>query len=187
MLRNRADFYTFYRVSDILFIGKKLDLKGSNPMKKSLIFVIVLFFVFLLSSCAQTEKSSNDNLKMLDVELSVAPEKVSLNEPITFQAKVRYGEELVTDANKVSFEIWRLNDKHDRIEVKHDKGGVYQLQKSFTIEGTYFVYAHVTAKGMHAMPKKQFIVGKPSETEDVNGDASKHMEQSEHEDAHNNQ
>ena len=42
---------------------------------------------------------------------------------------------------------------------------MYALEKSFSIEGTYYIYAHVTAENMHNMPKKEFVIGQPSEPE----------------------
>ena len=33
------------------------------------------------------------------------------------------------------------------------------------MEGTYYIYAHVTAEKMHNMPKKEFVIGQPSEPE----------------------
>lgn len=107
---------------------------------------------------------------MLNVDLTVDPIQGKMNEPVKFQAKVTYGDEVVTDADDVSFEIWLANsDDHDKIAVKHKGNGIYELEKAFDEEGTYYVYAHVTARDMHNMPKKEFVIGKPSTPEQNGG------------------
>ncbi len=143
-------------------------------MKKSFLFFIFVFII-VLSACSQ--KSKDEEPKFLDVQLTINPEKAEVNEPVTFEAKVTYGEEEVTDADDVKFEIWRANDEnHEKIIVEHAENGIYRLEKSFAEEGTYYIYSHVTARNMHNMPKKEFTIGHPSEPE---GDSSS-MEMEEH-------
>ena len=102
-----------------------------------------------------------------------------MNEPVTFAAKVMYGDKEVTDPDEVEFEIWRANDEnHEKIQIEHAGNGVYELKKSFSVEGTYYVYAHVTAERMHSMPKKEFVIGQPSEPEDEG--ASTEMDEESH-------
>ncbi|MEH6944927.1 FixH family protein [Bacillus sp. JJ722] len=136
-------------------------------MKK--IWLILLFSVFLLAACGNDSKSENadEEMAFLDVELTVNPGPAKVNEPVQFQAKVTYGDKPVKDADEVKFEIWRSHsDKHEKIDIKHSKDGIYELEKSFSEDGTYYIYAHVTAEGMHNMPKKEFVVGQPSTPEE---------------------
>lgn len=136
-------------------------------MKK--IGLLLLFSVLLLTACGTESKSENEDeeLAFLDVNLSINPDPAKVNEPVQFQAKVTYGDKPVKDADEVKFEIWRsLSDKHEKVEIKHSKDGIYELEKSFSEEGTYYIYAHVTAEGMHNMPKKEFVVGEPSAPEE---------------------
>ena len=132
-------------------------------MKKNigLLFVIVS----ILGGCSKEE--TQDQLpEMLHVELQVLPNSAEVNETVTFQAKVTYGDEVVTDANDVSFEIGRIDQEEtEKVEVTNGEGGLYQYEKNFSEEGTYYVYAHVTAKSMHTMPKKEFIIGSRSTNE----------------------
>jgi len=105
---------------------------------------------------------------MVDVDLSIKPNPGELGKPVTFEAKVTQGKDQVEDA-EVIFEIWRAkNDNHEKVEIKHSKNGIYRLEKSFNQEGTYYIISHVTARDMHNMPKKEFVVGTPSEPEDAN-------------------
>ena len=132
-------------------------------MKKIMLFCTALIF---LAGCGKEEEIP----KMLNVDLAVDPIQGKVNEPVKFQAKVTYGDEVVTDADDVSFEIWLANsDDHDKIAVKHKGNGIYELEKAFDEEGTYYVYAHVTARDMHNMPKKEFVIGKPSTPEQNGG------------------
>ncbi len=142
-------------------------------MKKVLLLVISLILLSMLGACNNNKNSSSDVPKMLDVKLSVKPENGKVGEPITFEAKVTQGNENVNDADDVIFEIWRSKDpNHERTTIKHPKNGIYQLQKTFQQEGTYYIISHVTARGMHNMPKKEFVVGTPSEREDANSSSS---------------
>ncbi|WP_042346762.1 FixH family protein [Bacillus massiliigorillae] len=130
---------------------------------------LLLFSVLLLTACGtkSTSEKADEELAYLDVKLTINPESAKINEPVRFQAKVMYGDKSVKDADEVSFEIWRsLSDKHEKIAIQHSKDGIYELEKNFTEEGTYYVYAHVTAEGMHSMPKKEFVIGQPSEPEE---------------------
>jgi Tfp pilus assembly protein PilP len=134
-------------------------------MKKMVLITLIAFIILSLSACAQQEEEEIP--QFLDVQLTVTPEHAEKGEPVLFEAKVTYGEEQVTDADEVSFEIWRANDeKHEKVEVEHKENGVYSLEKTFDIDGTYYIYAHVTARSMHNMPKKEFVVGTASEKED---------------------
>lgn len=134
-------------------------------MKKLRLFLGLLFIVVLATACSQ--QSTEEEPQFLDVKLTINPEKAEVNQPVTFEAKVTYGDEKVTDADDVKFEIWRANEEeHERIVVEHAEDGIYRLEKSFTEEGTYYIYSHVTAKDMHSMPKKEFVIGEPSEPEE---------------------
>ncbi|WP_315970021.1 FixH family protein [Bacillus massilinigeriensis] len=135
-------------------------------LKKSAMVMISIFLLILLTSC---NKAKNEEAvpQFLDVKLTVNPEKTNMNDPIQFEAKVTYGDKKVKNADEVEFEIWRAKDEsHEKIEVKHDHDGIYTLKKDFSKEGTYYVISHVTAEGMHAMPKKEFVIGTPSEPEE---------------------
>lgn len=135
-------------------------------MKKFGLIYISLFMLFLLTSCSQNTEKKDAVPEMLNVDLSIQPAKAEVNQPIVFEAKVTQGSEKVNDADEVKFEIWRAKDpNHEKIDIKNPKNGVYRLEKSFQQEGTYYIISHVTARSMHNMPKKEFVVGKPSEPE----------------------
>lgn len=161
--------------------------KGEKRMKK--VWLVVLFGVLFLTACGNDSKTGNkeEELPFLDVGLTINPEKAKINESVSFEAEITYGGKLVKDADEVKFEIWRSqSDKHEKINVEHSKDGVYKLDKTFTEEGTYYIYAHVTAEGMHSMPKKEFVIGQPSEPETDEGKSTNmEDEESEQEENHN--
>ncbi len=133
-------------------------------MKKGLIFIMFTLSILSLTACAQEE---DEIPQFLDVMLTITPEHAEKGQKVLFEAKVTYGEEEVTDADEVAFEIWRANDEnHEKVEVQHNANGVYSLERTFDKDGTYYVYAHVTARSMHNMPKKEFVVGTASEKEE---------------------
>ena len=53
----------------------------------------------------------------------------------------------------------------EMIKATHEKDGVYSIRKTFKEAGIYYVQTHVTARDMHVMPKKQFLVGNISKEE----------------------
>jgi YtkA-like len=139
-------------------------------MKKILFLSFMVLSVFIISACNNKEQQEQADDKLpefVEVNLSITPEHGKANEPIIFEAKVTQGEENVEDADEVKFEIWRAKDeKHEKIEVEHSEDGIYRLEKAFEQEGTYYIISHVTARDMHNMPKKEFVVGTASEPED---------------------
>ena len=137
--------------------------KGAYTNEKESTFNDIHFIHIYHCSCVFTIVETP---QFLDVQLAVNPVQGNMNEVITFEAKVMYGDKEVTDPDEVTFEIWRAHDdKHEKFEPKNKGNGVYVLEKSFSIEGTYYIYAHVTAEKMHNMPKKEFVIGQPSEPE----------------------
>ncbi|WP_147534908.1 FixH family protein [Bacillus marasmi] len=138
-------------------------------MKKLLLLIAMMLFAVTLTACAGEDEQPEDELKWVEVDVEIEPEKPMPNEPVTFKAVVTYGDEVVTDARDMTFEIWRSQDeKHEEYEVEKATDGAYQLEKTFDREGTYYVIAHVTAESMHNMPRKEFVIGTPSEPEDKN-------------------
>ncbi|WP_147535974.1 FixH family protein [Bacillus marasmi] len=135
-------------------------------VKKCAYLAFFLILVMSLAACSSSE-NSDDELKWVEVDVTINPEKPQPNEPVTFKAEVTYDGEVITDVKDFSFEIWRAKDEnHEKIEIKKATNGAYQIEKIFDVEGTYYVFAHVTAKDMHNMPTKEFVVGTPSEPEE---------------------
>jgi hypothetical protein len=138
-------------------------------MKKFKILSILILALLIVSACGNKDnqnQADNELPEFVEVKLTVTPEHGQVNEPIIFEAKVTQGEEDVEDADEVKFEIWRAKDEnHEKVEVQHAEDGIYRLEMSFAQEGTYYIISHVTARDMHNMPKKEFVIGTASEPE----------------------
>lgn len=141
-------------------------------MKKRLWPVVIGIFVLGLAACGKgaSEDSDNDIPKPIDVVLEVQ-ETAEIGETVPFKATVTQGEEKVADADEVEFEIWEEGKKEDSemIEAKNNKDGTYEAEKSFDADGVYTVQVHVTARGLHTMPKKSITVGEGAASEGEDG------------------
>lgn len=124
---------------------------------KSFLVVFLTFIIFILGGCAQ-ESKEEPLPEMVDVEI-VLPEVINKGETVLLKARITQGKEHVNDADSVKFEIWKDGQEtHEKLEAKNTESGIYSIQKSFSEAGKYTIIAHVTARGMHNMPKMDFIV-----------------------------
>lgn len=123
-------------------------------------FAVVLLGMMIMAACTNHNKQA-ETPAVLDVKIDV-PDHVDLNKPTKLTCVVTYGGEKVDDANEVKFEVWKHGDgEREMLEAKHDGDGRYSVEKTFTEAGTYSVVAHVTARDMHNMPKKDIVAGNP--------------------------
>ncbi|VEF48974.1 putative lipoprotein [Bacillus freudenreichii] len=131
-------------------------------MKFKLWPIVIGMLVLILAACgkAGNEESEDDIPKPLDVELELQ-ETADVNEAVPFKAIVTQGDEKIKDADEVEFEVWEEGKKEDSemIEAKNNNDGTYEAEKSFDTDGVYTVQVHVTARGLHTMPKKTVRVG----------------------------
>lgn len=127
----------------------------------------LLLVIVLLAGCGTKDHGADHNgmdmgdetLVPIKVEIRLHPESIAAQEKAVIEAKVTQGGDPVDDAREVLFEIWRDDqERHEKIEGKHKKDGVYQIEKQFAEPGQYHVIAHVTARDMHSMPQKNFEV-----------------------------
>ncbi|MGP3560726.1 FixH family protein [Geobacillus sp. BK01] len=132
-------------------------------MRRRLLFTwMALLVVAMLAACSNNDEQA-ETPAMLEVKLDV-PDHIELNKAATLACVVTYDGENVDDASEVKFEVWRHGDgEREMLEAKHDGDGRYSVEKTFTEAGTYSVVAHVTARDMHNMPKKDIVVGQPEQ------------------------
>lgn len=141
-------------------------------IKRGTWIIVTMLFLLGATACAPSTKESSENeepsgasdteIQRLSVDL-VLPEQVETNEKIVMKANVRFGEEPVTEADEVEFEIWEAENKADSefIQAEHTENGAYTIEQSFEQGGTYYVQSHVTARHQHMMPKQKLVVGDP--------------------------
>lgn len=143
-------------------------------MKRILTALFLLACVLSITACAA---DSGDNTAegslMVNADIRL-PAEISKNKEETLSVAITQGDEAVDDASDVQFEIWKAESKEDSEMIKavHKGKGIYEIKKTFSEDGAYFVQTHVTARDLHVMPKKEFTVGKVSEEE--SGKADEH-------------
>ena len=130
-------------------------------MKK--IIVTSLFLILLLASCNNVIEEAEEEINLLDpieVELNMKSQLVVDDEMVT-EAIITQKGEPVTDANEVVFEIWQHGnpDSYQLLEGFNEGKGAYEVSWTARDVGVYYIYYHVTARGMHRMEKHQFVVG----------------------------
>ncbi|RDW16561.1 hypothetical protein CWR48_16075 [Oceanobacillus arenosus] len=131
-------------------------------MRKSRIIFILLTITILAACDAKNENTDAGSTELvpLEVEFSVL-ETAEVDKVVKLVATVTHGEESVVDADDVTFEIWEqgMEDESTKIEATNNDDGTYSIETTFDHEATYEMYAHVSAKDMHTMPKKSIIIG----------------------------
>lgn len=149
-------------------------------MKK--LFLTVAMAAVLAVGCG-AEDDAVDTLGNGEVPVEVivevlTPEKLNAGEATTLEVKVTQGGEVVNDADSVDFEVWEsgLREEGTMLDGELTEDGVYAAQYTFDRDGVYYMYAHTTARGMHVMPKQQFIVGNPDMSKVLEDNSSSSME-----------
>ncbi|KAB7704203.1 hypothetical protein F9802_18580 [Bacillus aerolatus] len=135
-------------------------------MKKIGWMVLFVFLFAALSACnGETEKAEKKVEEpkvpqMLEAQLEV-PETADVNGKVEMKATVTQGDENVADADKVEFEVWEEGKEAESkmIKAKNNKDGTYEAETTFDHDGVFTVQVHVTARGLHTMPKKSVTVG----------------------------
>ncbi|PLR67526.1 MULTISPECIES: FixH family protein [Bacillaceae] len=141
--------------------------------------------LFMTACTADSGKNTAEGSLMVNADIQL-PSEISKNEEETFAVAVTQGKEAVEDASGVEFEIWKAKSKEDSEMIKavHKGKGVYEINKTFNEDGVYFVQTHVTARDLHVMPKKEFIVGEVTEEELKKADEPVKTEDSSNEHSH---
>jgi hypothetical protein len=153
-------------------------------MKK--LITLLTSLIIILSACAQEEKQQDDAVPQL-LEVAIKTEdSIQVNQETVIEAVVTQGENKVTNADEVKFEISKAgDDQPEMMQGKHQKDGVYSIQKTFKNEGQYYIVAHVTANRMHSMPRKEILVGDANHINDQEvTDIATENEQSTHHNDH---
>lgn len=151
-------------------------------MKRKFGLLVGVVMLVMMAACGKEEtvKEVDTGVPLpLDVKLTVT-EQVEVDGIIKMAAIVTQGDDKVDDADEVEFEVWEEGKKDDsvKIEATNDKDGLYTAETSFDHDGLFHVQVHVTARGLHTMPKKEVTVGNGGNYEE----AAKGEEEYEHAD-----
>ncbi len=131
-------------------------------MKKSALFLLVGVVCLLLSvgcSANLADEDKND-AKVVNVAIQPVQEVLIPGRAILIDAHVTENAADLTDADAVTFEIWKKDsDKHETIAASHWQDGVYRIKTLFHDGGVYYAKVHVTAKDVTVIsPEKELTV-----------------------------
>lgn len=149
-------------------------------MKK--LFLTLAMAAVLAAGCGAEEDSvdtlGNGGIPVEVIVEVLTPEKLNVGEATTLEVKVTQGGEVVNNADSVEFEVWEsgLRDEGTMIDGELTGDGIYTAEYTFDHDGVYYMYAHTTARGMHVMPKQQFIVGNPDMSNVLEDNSSSSMD-----------
>ncbi|MBW0934207.1 FixH family protein [Priestia megaterium] len=123
----------------------------------------LIFISLLMAGCSSetnnTKVTSEESSEKVVVEIKTEPKEIKVNDKIEIQALVTQGNDPVTDADDVEFELWKDGEKkHEKIQAVHQGEGKYTINKSFSLKGVYYIIAHTNARGMHTMPEIKISV-----------------------------
>lgn len=134
-------------------------------MKK---WLMSLFAVtMILSGCSNEEKVSSSNKEpasMIEVKVDFkTPNENPNDEKILFQVHVTQDGKNVEDASSVQFEYWQAGNRKNSqmVEGANIGDGMYEAEAALEPDSVYYAYAHTEARGLHVMPKEEFIIGNP--------------------------
>ncbi|MFD2044807.1 FixH family protein [Ornithinibacillus salinisoli] len=158
-------------------------------MKKKLwMYVMILSLGVILIGCGDEDMhdmDDTDELATLEVDLQVA-DTVEVDEKLELKAVVTYGDEAVTDADEVEYEVWEegQEDNSMKIDAVNNEDGSYTAETSFDKDGLFHVQVHVTAKDLHTMPTQEVTVGEGGHNSDAEEGNSDHESHEEDTDSH---
>lgn len=115
----------------------------------------------ILSACGkEVDDGSAVQVLPLEVKLTIT-EQAEVGDAVKMEALVKYGDEKVSDADKVIYEVWEEGKKDDSVMIDsvNGKDGTYTAETSFDHDGLFHIQVHVDAKNLHTMPVKQVTIG----------------------------
>ncbi|WP_284139051.1 FixH family protein [Virgibacillus sp. LDC-1] len=135
-------------------------------MRKWIVLLLLMVGLITLAACGENEdknsqkEADDEALKQLTAELHV-PETANVDEEVDISTTVLYGDDKVTDADEVVYELWEdgKKDASYKLESTNNEDGTYSLKTSFDKDGVFTVQVHVTAKDQHTMPSSNITVG----------------------------
>ncbi|MFD2657029.1 FixH family protein [Gracilibacillus thailandensis] len=156
-------------------------------MKKN--YILITLLALLLAACSSQaeddDQHEDEEVKGIQVDFKL-PKEAEVGESVSLQTTVTYGEdELVTDAQEMTFEYWNVEDSDNTVHVDatNHEDGTYSAEVTFEEPGTYEIYAHTTAREIHSMPKKAITIT-GEETEHHDHESHEDTEEHEHEHQH---
>jgi len=145
-----------------------------KKLKKQIFFLVVSFLALSTIGCnmqqpktkqSETKKQEAKKkeekpkiTKALNITFTTDPKTIKQNKETTLKVTLQKDAKPVNDAT-IELEIWHKGDKkHQMINCKKTKDGVYTCKKIFKRKGEYYVTIHATTKETHQMVNEQLII-----------------------------
>ena len=144
-------------------------------LRKLSILLFSLLTILVLAACNskidKNQGSDEDDIVIEPVLVDLKlPETADPGEEIVMTARVTQGEEVVSDASEVVFELRNdVTGEKEMIDAVWDGTEFYTLRHTFQDAGIFSVTSHVTARNMHTMPTKKIVVGTIDEEATTDG------------------
>lgn len=124
-------------------------------MKRTAIMLILLITVLIASACGKEEEKAQQTSPPIPISVDLqVPETAEVGQEVEVNVTVTQGEEVVTDASEVEFEIINDNSGEKTMVPSELKGEQYNAVITLEQPGSYSITSHVTARDMHTMPTK---------------------------------
>ena len=162
-----------------------MNLRWEKIALKQIKYVMALAAFMFLGACTAENTQDTEVPEIIEADIQL-PEEINPGEAYQLQVAVSQGDEAVTDANEVVFELWNDSKGGDSIQVEasHTEEGIYEMNHTFDESGVYTLQTHVTARSLHIMPKRQFHVGEVTEDQVKKAEENAGNQQSGHMDGH---
>lgn len=145
-------------------------------MKKRYKMLGLIIGLGMLAACGkEVDDGAAVEVLPLEVDLTVT-EQADVGDKVKMEALVTYGDEKVSGADKVVYEVWEEGKKDDSVMIDsvNEKDGTYTAETSFDHDGLFHIQVHVDAKNLHTMPVKQVTIGEGAHAESGHGAGEEH-------------
>jgi hypothetical protein len=124
-------------------------------MKRTNILLILLVTVLIVAACGKEEEKVQQTSPPLPISVDLqVPEPAETGQEVELVVMVTQGEEVVTDASEVEFDIINDNSGEKKVVPAELQDELYTAVVTLEQPGSYSVTSHVTARDMHTMPTK---------------------------------
>lgn len=106
-------------------------------MKRLLLVFVGFSLIFALAACGDNEEEVEELLE-LNVDF-VVPETAEVGEEVELKAIVTYGDEKVTDAKQMDFEIWERGNEEESETIEAENHEMVRIPFSIPLKMTEFM------------------------------------------------
>jgi hypothetical protein len=119
-----------------------------------------IVFGLILAACAPEKEVPSSPPEPIEAVLDV-PKGADVGKEVIISTTVTQDGKPVDHADEVKYEIWKdgYKETSEMLDAVSKNDGVYTVSKTFNEKAVYHIQVHVTARGLHTMPKSSLSVG----------------------------